>query len=103
MLVQLPPDARSLADYMSDLSEEAYCAGWMLGLEYALWRAVLLGPRTYGRLKITAEHIERLKTLSTAAGGWIAFDDALGEVLVTHDEWKQMFKKWSDANPGLAD
>jgi hypothetical protein len=74
----------------------------MLELEYALWRAVLLGPRTCGRLKITAEHIERLKTLSAAAGGWIVFDDAHGEVPVTYEEWKQMFKKWSDANPGLA-
>jgi hypothetical protein len=31
---------RQLADYMSDLSEEAYSAGWMNGLEYALWDAL---------------------------------------------------------------
>ncbi len=102
-MLQLRPDARKLADYMSDLSEVAYCAGWMRGLEYALWQAVLLGPRRYGRLQITAEHIERLKSLSEAAGGWIVFDDAQEEILVTHAQWKQLFKKWSDANPGLAD
>jgi hypothetical protein len=31
MLLKLEPKARELADYMSGLSEEAYCAGWMKG------------------------------------------------------------------------
>jgi hypothetical protein len=29
--------ARELADCMSDISEEYYCAGWMHNLENALW------------------------------------------------------------------
>ena len=37
MLRDLTPPQRQLADFMSDLSENAYCAGWMSGLEYALW------------------------------------------------------------------
>jgi hypothetical protein len=40
MLADLSPDQRRLADYMSELSESAYCAGWMEGLEFALWEAV---------------------------------------------------------------
>ena len=47
ILAQLPfymePDAIKLRDYMSELSERAYCAGWMEGIEYALWNAVLRG------------------------------------------------------------
>lgn len=31
MLSELTPSQRALAEYMSDLSEDAYCAGWMLG------------------------------------------------------------------------
>jgi hypothetical protein len=41
MLSDLTPDQRALARYMSDLSEEAYCAGWMSGLEYALWDGLI--------------------------------------------------------------
>jgi hypothetical protein len=36
VLLDLSPQARALADYMSELSEEAYSAGWMMGLEFEL-------------------------------------------------------------------
>lgn len=85
MLQQLDPHARALADFMSELSEEAYCAGWMDGLEFELWRALIGGPRTYGRLEITDEQLARLRELSEAAKGWIVFDDAEEETLVTAD------------------
>jgi hypothetical protein len=43
MLRDLTPAQCELAKYMSDLSEEAYCAGWMQGLEYALWQVLVEG------------------------------------------------------------
>ena len=49
---------------MSDLSEEAWCAGRMEGLEFELWAALVGGPREYGRLQLTTSHIERLRELS---------------------------------------
>ena len=67
--------AATLASYMSELSEQAYCAGWMLDLEFDLWRAVTEGPFRYGRLELSAEHIDRLRSLSQACGGWIRFGD----------------------------
>ena len=67
--------AATLASYMSELSEQAYCAGWMLDLEFDLWRAVTEGPFRYGRLELTTEHVERLRSLSQACGGWIMFGD----------------------------
>lgn len=54
---------KELSDYMSELSEEAYYAGWMEDLEYALWDAVILGPKKYGVLDITTNHISKLKLL----------------------------------------
>ena len=39
----MEPDATKLMVYMSELSEEAYRAGWMDGLEFALWMAVRKG------------------------------------------------------------
>ncbi|MBI5071035.1 MAG: hypothetical protein HZB56_22690 [Deltaproteobacteria bacterium] len=94
MLQQLNPDARTLADFMSELSEEAYSAGWMDGLEFDLWKALIGGPRTYGRLEITDEQLARLSELSEAAKGWIVFDDVEEETLVPLDEWKQRFERW---------
>jgi len=79
---------------MSELSEVAYCAGWMDGLEFELWRALIGGPRTYGRLEITDEQLARLRALSGAASGWIVFDDAEEETLVPLDEWQRRFERW---------
>ena len=75
MISELTPDQRKLAEYMSDLSEDAYCAGWMEGLEIALWE-VVEGTRTdYGRLTFTDLQRTDLKSLSETSGGWIVFDD----------------------------
>ena len=51
---------RELAEYMMELSEEAYCAEWMQNLEHILWSAVQNGPIYWGRLDITEEHIAKI-------------------------------------------
>jgi hypothetical protein len=43
VLLNLEPEAHELAQYMSDLSEDAWHAGWMDGIEFALWDAVING------------------------------------------------------------
>ena len=48
MFGELTDSEKALAEYMSELSEEAFFAGWMEGLEYALWKAVVENPFTYG-------------------------------------------------------
>lgn len=77
---------------MSDLSEQAYCAGWMDGLEHVLWSVVTGGSRRYGFLQITDEHIEKLKELSDTCGGWIIFDDEKGETFIPFDEWLHIYE-----------
>jgi hypothetical protein len=99
MLLELEPKARALADYMSDLSEEAYAAGWMDGLEFDLWEAVVSGPRKYGFLDITPHHIARLRELSQEAGGWIVFDDADEETLLPLSDWEKRFSTWKQERP----
>lgn len=94
MMKDLTPVQAELAQYMSDLSEKAYCAGWMQGLEYALWE-VLLGERFhYGRLLLAQEHRTRLRSLSDACGGWILFDDETEETWVPRADWEQRFSAW---------
>jgi hypothetical protein len=88
MLADLTPAQRALAQYMSALSEAAFLAGWMDGLEHALWRAVLEGPCQYGRLMVTEEHIARLKALSAACDGWIYFHKVHEESFVPVPVWR---------------
>jgi hypothetical protein len=88
----MKPAEKRLTDYMSDLSEQASNATWMLGLEYVLWSAIVDGPRKYGRLDITDDHTARLKELSDACGGWIIFDDEKGETFVPADEWLLLYQ-----------
>jgi hypothetical protein len=71
MLSDLSAPQRELAEFMSALSERAYSAGWMEGLEFALWRAVSHGPFKYGQLELTVEHSHHLVELSKRCGGWI--------------------------------
>lgn len=76
---------------MSELSQAAWHAAWMEGLELELWRAVLDGPRRYGRLDVTAAHVSRLKELADQAGGWIVFDEVTEETLVPMAAWLARF------------
>jgi hypothetical protein len=71
-----------LADYMSDISERCYYAGWMQDLEYVLWDAVLHGERKYGHDKISLKDVETLSDLSKAANSWIIFDDNTDETSI---------------------
>lgn len=82
---------RALAQYMSDLSEEAYSAGWMNGLEDALWEVVLGDRREYSHATFTDEHAVELRRLS-ACGGWIVFDDSREETWVSLAEWQTRFQ-----------
>jgi hypothetical protein len=95
MLSDLTLNQRALADYMSELSEEAYCAGWMMDLEYDLWNAVLGHSNEYGRLALGDAEISRLNKLAKECGGWVIFDDATQETWVPMAEWERLFSVWT--------
>lgn len=88
----------ALAQYMSELSEAAYCAQWMDRLEFDLWDAVVTGPRRYGRLDLTATHIQRLSVLSQGCAGWIMFDDNREESFVTLCDWHARVARDNEEN-----
>ena len=96
----MTPEAAQLRDYMSELSEEAYCAGWMQDVEYELWKVMLEGTAEYGRLSIGKNEVDRLLRLSTACHGWIFFDDDEGECWIRLDEWKIRYQAWSELRRG---
>jgi hypothetical protein len=90
MLLDLSPDARALADRMSEISEETWCAGWMHDLEFTLW-AALCGDTAEDRLKLTSSQVADLKALSSACNGWIVFREDTEETYLPLPEWERRF------------
>ncbi len=78
---------------MSELSERCYAAGWMMGLEYVLWDAVLNGERKYGQGYISNVDISKLKDLSSICQSWIYFDEKEEETAIDIISWNTVFSK----------
>jgi hypothetical protein len=96
---RLSSDARALATYMSDLSEEFWCAGWMRDLEFMLW-SVIEGKEADASLTLTRNQLATLKSLSNACKGWIVFRRDTQETFVSIPEWVQLFAAWlSERDP----
>jgi hypothetical protein len=89
MTLKESPQARLLARLMSDISEDHFCAGWLIGCEYALWADLtgqeVAGERAWG---ISEEQKEELRFLHEAAGGWVMWSESSGEkVFLSTEEW----------------
>lgn len=94
MINDLAPTQRDLAELMSDISENAWRAGWMQGLEYELWTAVKSPAGSGTRRLATQAQLERLSQLSNDCGGWIVFDQEREETFVALVEWAALYEKW---------
>lgn len=79
---------------MSNISEEAYTAGWISNLEYVLWEAVLNGPKKYGRYFINQDDIDTLTKLSNELNCWIYFDQDTGETAIPITEWQEKYDSY---------
>lgn len=78
-----------LRKLMSGISEEYWCAGWLSGLEYALWDTVTGKEKPICSL----EQIEQLKYLSEKCGGWIIWDEqAKAERFVPMEQWLRLYE-----------
>lgn len=83
-----------LYQLMSDISEDCYCAGWLIGNEYRLWNAITdpNDDRRYGMSEIAEDDIARLRELSAHAGGWWMWedkDDSPGAMFIALAEWEK--------------
>lgn len=83
-----------LREYMSELSEACYCAGWMSGLEYSLWSFVTEGPGRFGMAYVEQPEIDKLKALADKAGGWWHWpEEAPDEQFIAMEEWLAVYNK----------
>lgn len=93
MYAELSKNAKKLADYMSEISEEGYDARWMHGIEYALWYAVSEQQTIkYGNAQVSFDDILQLKALSQACGGWLMYDNEKELVVLDVEEWKNIYQ-----------
>ncbi len=85
--------AQELYEYISELSEEAICAGWMENIEYALWERVLNGTGNYYALEVTEDIIAKLRDYSDRAGGWWIWEDR-EPVFLPIEDWNKLYEKY---------
>ncbi len=87
---------RELYETMSDISEDCYCAGWMMGLEFAIWGALQDGDRRYGMSEMDAEQLERCRTLANELDGWVIWVDDDERQNLPASEWGPRFVSMGD-------
>lgn len=85
---------------MEEISEDLWCAGWLIGLEFSLWRAVTDGPFDYGLGRISQEDCDLLKSLSDDAGGWWRLDINSGRTFTPMNEWLQLVQALAQKDGG---
>jgi hypothetical protein len=95
MTIDRMSSACKLRDLMSDISEECYCATWLIDCEFELWEMLETGPRKWGVGEVTAEQIVELKSLHHRCAGWVMFQDGVGEVFVDKREWKGILAEYN--------
>jgi hypothetical protein len=72
---------------MTGISEEFWSAGWIIGLEFALWDAIQGGEREIGRGLLTERQRTLLKLLSEEANGWWIYDAEIGPSFLSLEAW----------------
>jgi sodium/hydrogen exchanger family protein len=97
----------SLRRLMSDVSEDYYCAGWLTGLEFTLWKAATEGPIPFGMSAIPALTCLQLARLAELCSGWWRWsDEAKEEVFVPMGEWLAIYRQHAEmaaARPEVAE
>lgn len=69
----LTDDQYDLFDRMSEISEDAYCAGWIGDNEYNIWNAITLSQPVSCYRFFNPRLLRRCKKLSDEIGGWICW------------------------------
>jgi hypothetical protein len=85
-----------LYQVMSDISEDCYCAGWLIGNEYTIWSAIQSGDHRYGLAEIEPEQLEQCRILSEELGGWIVWADDETDPVLPRDMWGPKFVSMSE-------
>jgi len=93
---------REIQRIISDLSEEAYSAGWMQEAEYDVWRLSTEGG-SWGHLTAAEAEpqLRQLLQLVGSSGYWVMWDGSSEEERpVRLQDWYSRYRTWRNAlNP----
>ncbi|MDA0195468.1 MAG: hypothetical protein O2887_16770 [Bacteroidetes bacterium] len=83
-----------LVDFISEISEDYFAAGWLNGIEFDLWRLISTGNLPEYHSVVTLDEdldiIEGLRLLSNITNTWAIWDDTVGDAVpIELGEWKQ--------------
>ena len=98
--------AAALAALISEISEECWCAGWLIDCEHSLWSMAQepASDHQWGIGTVEAKDLVKLRALAIRCGGWVTWDEdyvgerwiAQAEWLPLHEAWKAELARWSD-------
>lgn len=109
----LTPDERKLYELMSEISEDCYFAGWMVGNEYTLWSSIQTGEMRYGMSDIDRDLLAQVAALAVKTGCWIVWRDykdglprndssTWGPYAIPLVEWNAIYEAKNDMRPERA-
>jgi hypothetical protein len=90
---------RLLVDYISELSEEYWCAGWYADIEYELWEILDLSieeMEPFWQRRVEPQDLSDLKWLSQVTSSWGKWDDEREDIPVSLEEWKKNYQQWKE-------
>ena len=86
---------------MSDISEDAWCAGWLCGLEHILWNALEQLPEDpaqtvpLGIEQVPVRRLQRLKSIADLLGQWGVWGENRSCCeLISIEEWLPEHRAW---------
>lgn len=86
-----------LASLMSNLSEEKYSAGWIVGLEYSLWNAIKdADSKENETWDLSQRKINELNALSEEISGWVMWKDSANGLDDNRELWRRYFVPMSE-------
>jgi hypothetical protein len=85
--------ALGLLGLVSGISEECWCASWLDGLEFDLWKAAT--NVNYGQGRITERQAKLLRLLSEECDGWWCWkgDETDNPQFVSLAEWRGILEQ----------
>jgi hypothetical protein len=79
--------ALGLLGLMKGISEWGWCAGWMSGIEFDLWKAE--AGKRIGQETLTERQAALLRLLSEECDGWWFWEGNDGPKFVTRADWRK--------------
>lgn len=84
----------TLLRMMQDFSEDCWCAGWLMDLEFTLWVGMKAGKMESGWDFVKERDLIRMKYLHELAGGWwIWAEGEKSERFVNTEEWLKILSE----------